>query len=47
VMLNANARMQSDLCFAALFILVLMTLALWLTLDILLRRLITWAPETH
>jgi putative hydroxymethylpyrimidine transport system permease protein len=24
-----------------------MTLALWLTLDILLRRLITWAPETH
>ena len=47
VMLNANARMQSDLCFAALFILVLMTLALWLTLDLLLRRLITWAPETH
>ncbi|MGD9427361.1 ABC transporter permease [Pantoea sp. NSTU24] len=46
VMLNANARMQSDLCFAALFILVLMTLALWLTLDRLLRRLIAWAPET-
>ncbi|SFO14587.1 putative hydroxymethylpyrimidine transport system permease protein [Candidatus Pantoea varia] len=46
VMLNANARMQSDLCFAALFILVLLTLALWLTIDLLLRRLITWAPET-
>jgi len=46
VMLNANARMQSDLCFAALFILVLMTLALWLTIDRLLRRLISWAPET-
>lgn len=46
VMLNANARMQSDMCFAALFILVLMTLALWLTIDLLLRRLITWAPET-
>jgi len=46
VMLNANARMQSDLCFAALFILVLVTLALWLTTDLLLRHLITWAPET-
>lgn len=46
VMLNANARMQSDMCFAALFILVLMTLALWLTIDLLLRRLITWVPET-
>lgn len=46
VMLNANARMQSDLCFAALFILVLMTLALWSTVNLLLRRLITWAPET-
>ena len=46
VMLNANARMQSDLCFAALFILVLMTLGLWLIIDFLLRRLISWAPET-
>lgn len=46
VMLNANARMQSDLCFAALFILVLMTLLLWLFIDFLLRRLISWAPET-
>ncbi|KAA5931653.1 MULTISPECIES: ABC transporter permease [Pantoea] len=47
VMLNANARMQSDLCFAALFILVLMTLTLWLIIDLLLRRLITWTPEPH
>jgi len=46
VMLNATARMQSDLCFAALFILVLMTLLLWLTIDALLRRLIDWAPES-
>ena len=46
VMLNANARMQSDICFAALFILVLMTLALWLAVDALLRRLIDWAPES-
>ncbi|MGK3142376.1 ABC transporter permease [Pantoea sp. C2G6] len=46
VMLNANARMQSDLCFAALFILVLMTLLLWLIVNALLRRLIVWAPES-
>lgn len=46
VMLNANARMQSDICFAALFILVLMTLALWLAVDALLYRLIDWAPES-
>jgi putative hydroxymethylpyrimidine transport system permease protein len=45
VMLNANARMQSDLCFAALFILVLMTITLWLGVDALLRRLINWAPD--
>ncbi len=45
VMLNANARMQTELCFAALFILVLMTLLLWLAVDSALRRLIRWAPE--
>ncbi|WNN42883.1 ABC transporter permease [Winslowiella toletana] len=45
LMLNANARMQTDLCFAALFILVVMTVSLWKTVDILIRRLIRWAPE--
>ncbi|TFZ49501.1 ABC transporter permease [Serratia proteamaculans] len=45
VMLNANARMQTDVCFAALFILVLMTVLLWVTVDALLLRLINWAPE--
>ncbi|WP_455818195.1 ABC transporter permease [Pseudomonas cerasi] len=45
VMLNANARMQTDQCFAALFILVLMTVLLWVTVDALLHRLINWAPE--
>jgi putative hydroxymethylpyrimidine transport system permease protein len=45
VMLNANARMQTDVCFAALFILVLMTVLLWVTVDALLLRLIDWAPE--
>ena len=46
LMLNANARMQTDLCFAALFILVVMTVLLWKTVDVLVRRLIRWAPET-
>ncbi|PVW86148.1 ABC transporter permease, partial [Klebsiella pneumoniae] len=36
VMLNANARLQTDICFAALFILVLLTLLLWLAVDTLL-----------
>jgi len=45
VMLNANARMQSDLCFAALLILIVMTLSLWAATDALLRRLIDWTPE--
>lgn len=47
VMLNANARMQTDVCFAALFILVLLTVLLRLTVDALLRRLIVWSPEHH
>ncbi|WP_279045172.1 ABC transporter permease [Cedecea davisae] len=47
VMLNANARMQADVCFAALFILVLMTVLLWLAVDALLKHLITWVPENE
>lgn len=46
LMLNANARMQTDVCFAALLILVLMTVLLWLAVDALLRHLISWAPES-
>lgn len=45
VMLNANARLQTDICFAALFILVLLTIALWLAVDAFLHRLINWSPE--
>ena len=45
VMINANARMQTDICFAALLILVLMTVLLWLATDALLHRLIAWSPE--
>ncbi|MGM1328406.1 ABC transporter permease, partial [Klebsiella michiganensis] len=45
VMLNANARLQTDICFAALFILVLLTVLLWLAVDAFLHRLINWTPE--
>lgn len=45
VMLNANARLQTDMCSAALFILVLMTLLLWAAVDALIRRFIFWTPE--
>ncbi|AGB78162.1 ABC-type nitrate/sulfonate/bicarbonate transport system, permease component [Enterobacteriaceae bacterium strain FGI 57] len=47
VMLNANARMQSDICFASLLILVLMTISLWMIIDALLHRLIYWVPDNH
>ena len=46
LMLNANARMQTDVCFAALFILVVMTVLLWTTVDASIRHLITWTPES-
>lgn len=45
VMLNANARMQTDVCFAALFLLALMAVGLWQAVDLLLRRLLYWAPD--
>ncbi len=46
LMLQANARMQVDLMFAALLVLAAMALALWFGLDRLLRRLVRWQPET-
>jgi putative hydroxymethylpyrimidine transport system permease protein len=45
VMLNANARTRTDLMFAALLVLAVMTIALWTLVDRVLRRLIYWAPE--
>lgn len=45
LMLNANARMQTDQLFAALFILILMTVLLWVAVDSLLHRLINWTAE--
>lgn len=45
VMLNANARMQTDVCFAALFLLSLMAVLLWMAVDVLLRRVLFWVPD--
>ena len=42
LMLNANARMQIDVMFAALIILVALSLALYFCIDKLLRVLVTW-----
>ncbi len=45
VMLNANARMQTDLMFAALVLLAALTILLWVAVDVLLKRLLHWAPD--
>ncbi|MDE1172646.1 MAG: ABC transporter permease [Parvibaculaceae bacterium] len=46
VMLNANARLQTDMVFAALFVLALLAVALWAIVDRLVKWLIFWPPET-
>jgi len=46
LMLHANGRSQTDVMFAALFVLALMALALWFTTDFLLRRAIPWQPDS-
>lgn len=45
LMLNANSRLQTDQLFAALSVLILMTVLLWALVDSLLKRWITWAAE--
>ncbi len=45
-MLHANARMQVDLMFAALFVLACITLALYFTVDALVRRALPWSPDS-
>jgi putative hydroxymethylpyrimidine transport system permease protein len=46
LMLHANARLQIEVMFAALIVLMAMALALYLLVDRLLVRLMPWAPET-
>ena len=45
LMLQANARMQVDLMFSALFILMLIALLLYFIVDFSLKRLIPWASH--
>jgi putative hydroxymethylpyrimidine transport system permease protein len=46
LMLYSNARMQTDMVFAALAILLTVALVLFAVVDRALTRLVPWAPET-
>ncbi len=46
VMLQANARLQTDLLFAALFLLALMALLIRAAVDALARRMVPWIAES-
>ncbi len=46
VMMNANARIQTDVMFSALTILSIMAIVLWVIVDRVLRRVLYWAPDT-
>ena len=46
LMLHANGRMQTDLMFAAMIVLMAMALTLYITVDRILIRLTPWAPHT-
>jgi len=46
LMLHANARMQIDVMFAALFTLAVMALALYFAVDRSVRQLVPWQSET-
>ncbi|MDP6342999.1 MAG: ABC transporter permease subunit, partial [Alphaproteobacteria bacterium] len=46
LMLHAHGRMQIDLMFAALFVLAIIAVALFFTVDRLLRRLLPWQPDS-
>ena len=47
LMLNANARMQIDLMFAALFAIIIFSLLLYFIVDKLLRAAIPWQIEKY
>lgn len=46
LMLHANARMQVDVMFAALFVLALLALSLYALIDAGLRRALPWLPDS-
>ncbi len=47
VMINANARMETDVMFAALFILCAIAVLLFTAMDRTLRRLLYWVPDSQ
>ncbi|MCG5241162.1 ABC transporter permease [Azospirillum doebereinerae] len=47
LMLHANARMQIDLLFAAVLVLGLFAVALYVAVDALARRALPWQPDTQ
>lgn len=47
LMLHANARMQIDLMFSALFILIILTLSIYFLTDFATKKLIPWASHLH
>ncbi|HUW79881.1 MAG TPA: ABC transporter permease [Acidocella sp.] len=46
VMINANARIQTNLMFAALLILCAVSIVLYMVVDRVLRRLLYWSPDS-
>ncbi|WP_297322235.1 ABC transporter permease [uncultured Bartonella sp.] len=47
VMLNANARMQTPTCFAAVFILAIIAMILWSIIDIILKNILYWCSDDN
>ena len=47
LMLHSNARVEVPLMFAALFTLIVIAVALYFTVDALLRRVLSWQPDTN
>ncbi len=45
LMLHANGRSQTDMMFAALLVLAVLSVLLWFAVDAALRRLIPWQPD--
>jgi len=47
VMINANARIETDVRFAALFLLCAVAVLLFMAVDRILRKLLYWVPDTQ
>lgn len=47
VMINANARIETDVMFAALFLLCVMAIILFTAVDRSLQRLLYWLPDSN